>query len=147
MLLPQPRQLTRRYTGIAAVLGAISDRLADSNLTVAALAASQHVSASSLRTSFRSAVGCSPKQFIEHARMRKAAHLLATTRLSVKEVMAECGMSDPSAFSKKFKHAFHCSPSAYRASGKEAQLPHNLRPLWESCRFCPLIGEITNRTE
>ena len=140
----RPRDPRNQYR-LEPILRTIADRLGDCNLTVSSLASSHRVSDRSLRAAFRSALAWSPKQFIERVRMRQASHLLATTALSVKEIMAACGISEAGNFSRKFKQAFHCSPSAYRDSMRATPVELDSVQLREFCRFCQLIAEITNR--
>ncbi|KKC45940.1 AraC family transcriptional regulator [Paenibacillus sp. D9] len=63
---------------------------------------------------FRSVTGLSPMQYLQNIRLRRAMALLGT-ELSVEQVAASCGFSDPLYFSRQFKRSAGCSPSAYRA--------------------------------
>ena len=47
-------------------------------------------------------------------RLKKAAEYLKNSRLSVKEIAAECGFAEQNYFSKAFSKKFGCSPSEYR---------------------------------
>ena len=64
---------------------------------------------------FRREVGVSPHKFLNGVRLQHAAELLATTFLSVKEVMARVGFNDPSHFVREFGKKFGESPRAYRS--------------------------------
>ena len=46
--------------------------------------------------------------------MDKAKELLATTQLSMKEICAKVGYSDPNYFSKTFKKNVGVTPTEYR---------------------------------
>jgi AraC-like DNA-binding protein len=46
--------------------------------------------------------------------MEKAAELLVTSNLSVKEVMGKVGFNDKSDFVRSFKKAYGVTPSEYR---------------------------------
>ncbi len=65
---------------------------------------------------FRRDLGVPPLHCIKMLRLRSAATLLATSCLSVKEVMASVGINDESHFVKDFKAFFGESPLSYRAS-------------------------------
>ena len=47
-------------------------------------------------------------------RMQKAGNLLATSRLSVKEIMAIVGYDNKSHFVRHFRRSFGLAPSEYR---------------------------------
>lgn len=49
--------------------------------------------------------------------MKRAAHLLEVTDLSIKAVALSVGIGDPNYFSKLFRRAFTLSPSEFRLSG------------------------------
>lgn len=74
------------------------------------------LSPSRLRHMFKAQTGTTPTQFLKHLRMRAAKGLLQTTRLSVKEVMANVGVSDPSNFTRDFKRAHGLTPTQVRAA-------------------------------
>lgn len=63
---------------------------------------------------FRSELGKTPQQFSEEIRMESARQLLAQTNLSVSEVAAEAGYSDPFYFSRRFRRFFGSSPRSKR---------------------------------
>lgn len=46
--------------------------------------------------------------------MQKAGSLLATSRLSVKQIMAMAGYDNKSLFVRQFRKAFDVTPSEYR---------------------------------
>ena len=57
--------------------------------------------------------------FREHltgVRMERAAEMLATRRMTVREVAHRVGYRQPAQFAKAFRRAHGTSPSAYRAS-------------------------------
>jgi AraC-like DNA-binding protein len=83
-------------------------------VAVAALAAEVGLSASRLTYLFRSTVGKSPGAYLHALRMERARLLIHHTDLSVREVMQQVGISDPSHFSRDFRNAHGLSPRAYR---------------------------------
>ena len=81
------------------------------------------LSPSRLRHMFKAETGMTPTQFLKSLRIRKAKSLLETTRLSVKEVMASVGVSDPSNFTRDFKRAHGLTPTHARNSHRIGVLP------------------------
>jgi len=63
---------------------------------------------------FREATGITPHQWLVRARLRCAAHLLATTRQPVTEIALDVGFEDLSNFIRSFKAEFGASPRRYR---------------------------------
>jgi two-component system response regulator YesN len=64
---------------------------------------------------FKADMGTSPERFLVQVRLEKARHLLETSFLSVKEVMAEVGIWDAGYFSRSFKAAYGVTPARWRA--------------------------------
>ncbi|MEN3335354.1 MAG: hypothetical protein V7641_4719 [Blastocatellia bacterium] len=58
--------------------------------------------------------GRSPGQYLQIIRMQKAAKLLATSLMSVKQVMLEVGYNNKGLFARHFKKAHGHTPSEYR---------------------------------
>ena len=87
-------------------------------VNTAAIAGSAAISQSECLRCFRSAIGAAPSQYLKQFRIQQAAGLLRTTRLSVAEVGARCGFQDASYFTKAFREAKGCTPSAYREQGQ-----------------------------
>jgi transcriptional regulator GlxA family with amidase domain len=83
-------------------------------LTLEALAAEVGISASRLGFLFRHETGRSPGAYLQALRMERARLLLESTDLSVREVMQQVGLSDPSHFSRDFRNAHGLSPRSYR---------------------------------
>ena len=59
----------------------------------------------------------SPYQKLSHAKMTRAAELLLSTDVTVREVGARVGYTDPYEFSRAFKRVMHVSPKPYRERG------------------------------
>ena len=93
-------------------------------LAISHLARGANLSPSRFTQVFRSHTGLSPGRYLRQLRLTRARHLLDTTFLSVKEVMAAVGFNDPSHFSRDFHRAFGVSPRAWRqrAGGPTAGL-------------------------
>ncbi len=89
------------------------------NLSLAALAAHQNISAGYLSTIFKKETGKTISEYIREKRMAHAAHLLGTTHLQIQTVALHCGIMDVQYFSKLFKKQIGKTPKEYRESLKE----------------------------
>ena len=78
------------------------------------LAEAAKISPSRLSHLFKTEMGLSPGQYLMRLRMQKAGTLLATSRLSVKQIMAAAGYDDKSLFVRHFRRSFGLAPSEYR---------------------------------
>ena len=83
-------------------------------LAIDELAAEVGLSASRLGFLFRYETGDSPGAYLHALRMERARLLLESTNLSVRDVMRQVGLADPSHFSRDFRRAHGFSPRAYR---------------------------------
>lgn len=72
------------------------------------------VSRAYLNYVFQSELGMSIQQCLISFRMHKAANLLVSTTLTIKEISNEIGYADQLTFSKAFKKKFGISPKQYR---------------------------------
>ena len=79
------------------------------------IAATLHISSSYLRHLFKKELGMAPTHYVKLLRLQKAKKLLENTFLSVKEVMAEVGIADPSHFVRDYKQRYDETPSQARA--------------------------------
>jgi AraC-like DNA-binding protein len=89
----------------------VETELNNQGLSVLRLAEEIGISPSRLRQLFVAELGNCPNEYIRGRRLDQARVLLATSSLSVKEVMAAVGFNDPSHFSKEFKKRFGVAPS------------------------------------
>ena len=80
------------------------------------LAEAAKLSPSRLSHLFKSEMGLSPGRYLMRLRMQKASSLLATSRLSVKQIMAMAGYDNKSLFVRHFRRSFDLAPSEYRKS-------------------------------
>ena len=83
-------------------------------MTVNDVARNIGVSASYLYRIFTAAYGCSPRQFLNECRLRRARELLGAGE-SVAETARAAGYDDALEFSRFFKAHTGLSPSAYAA--------------------------------
>lgn len=85
-------------------------------ISLAELANVGHLSPSHLSHLFKTQTGFSPGEYLRRLRMEKARHLLATSHLSIKEIMALAGYNSKSHFVRHFRRSFGVAPSEYRRS-------------------------------
>ena len=67
---------------------------------------------------FKDTMGQSPQEFLIRYRMSKAAELLKTTDLSVKDISIKVGYPNQLHFSRAFKNIYGLSPRSYRQNTK-----------------------------
>ena len=72
------------------------------------------ISRAYLNSSFQKELGMSAQTFLIDYKMHKAASLLVSTSLSVKEIANNVGYEDQLVFSKAFKKKFGMSPKNYK---------------------------------
>ena len=72
------------------------------------------ISRAYLNSAFQKELGMSAQTFLIDYKMHKAASLLVSTSLSVKEIANNVGYEDQLVFSKAFKKKFGMSPKNYK---------------------------------
>lgn len=92
--------------------------------TVEQLSSEVAMSRSGFAARFRAVVGESPLQYLTRWRMRLAAQLLASERLSIAAIAQQVGYESEIAFSKAFKRTMGQTPGAYR---KQVRPPFGVR--------------------
>jgi transcriptional regulator GlxA family with amidase domain len=88
------------------------------DLSLPLVARRARMSTRTLSRHFRDHVGTTPALWISRARVRRAQHLLETTRLSVERVAAEAGFGSPAVLREHFGQIVGTSPQAYRRTFK-----------------------------
>ena len=83
-------------------------------LTVDTLANHVGTSSRTLRRRFNSAIGMSPKAYLEAVQIESAKRLLEQTHLTIDSIRTEVGFLDPTSFRRTFKKAVSLTPSQYR---------------------------------
>lgn len=86
----------------------------DQDLSVAFICQKTFLSTSVLYNLFRKHFHCTVSEYVNAKRVEKAAHLLLTTDLPVKDIARKVGFTDPAYFSKKFKQIQNVQPLQYR---------------------------------
>ncbi|MDU2240006.1 MAG: AraC family transcriptional regulator [Paenibacillus sp.] len=83
-------------------------------LTARSLATASHLSERHFHRLFRQYAGCTFNDYVRKKRIETSRELLASTRLSVKEIMRTVGYTDKKHFLSLFKQMTGVSPSEYR---------------------------------
>lgn len=99
---------------VAKLLKAIEAHITDENYGVEQLASDVALSRTNLYGKLRNMLGISPADFIRNVRLKRAAELLTTTKLSITEISERVGFNSPRIFSSNFKKMFGILPSDYR---------------------------------
>jgi transcriptional regulator GlxA family with amidase domain len=99
----------------------IVERSMAKKLSIRALCRSVNLSPARLRQLFRLETGLSPMQYVKRVRLERAANLLRTTFLSVKEVTYQSGATDIRDFIRDFKKKYGLTPSEYRTRRRLSQ--------------------------
>lgn len=73
-----------------------------------------HLSESTLRKMFKSAMGITFLEYLTEKRIEKSRELLVTTQLSLKEIAFRTGYTDVSSFIRRFKQKTGMPPGEYR---------------------------------
>lgn len=77
-----------------------------------------HLSAGYFSRFFRQEQGMTFSEYLASLRMDKARHLLRTSPLSIAEISAQVGYSDPNYFSRAFSKTYGMSPTEFREASK-----------------------------
>ncbi len=93
---------------------ALLDARFDQDLSLAALAREQGISASQLSRSFKRVIGLSPSAYLQELRMQRAMHLLVTEATSVAAAGMAVGIADPKYFARVFSRRWGMPPSQAR---------------------------------
>lgn len=83
-------------------------------LTLDAVARHVAMSVRTLSRRFREQTGTTPLQWLIHARIRRAQHLLETTSQPIESIAAKVGFASPTAFREQFQRFVSTNPRAYR---------------------------------
>jgi AraC family transcriptional regulator of arabinose operon len=88
----------------------------------AALAVQVNLSPSRFRHLFKQETGTTPAQYLKEARIRRAAKLLRTTFLTIKQILEQVNLGSNAHFVRDFRKLYGITPSAYRRqNGRTAQ--------------------------
>jgi signal transduction histidine kinase/ligand-binding sensor domain-containing protein/DNA-binding response OmpR family regulator len=96
------------------IITIINERMKDSEFSVEDLSKNIGLSRSHLHRKMISLTNMSTNEFISMIRLKKAAELLKTGKLTISEVAYDTGFNDPRYFSKCFKEFFGKIPSEWK---------------------------------
>ncbi|MDH6305149.1 signal transduction histidine kinase/ligand-binding sensor domain-containing protein/DNA-binding response OmpR family regulator [Parabacteroides sp. PF5-5] len=91
----------------------VREHMEDSDLTVESMSRDLGLSRTHLHRKLKALTGQSPVEFIKIMRLKQAAYLLSTGKLTISEVSYKVGYGTPSYFSSSFNAYFGMSPTAY----------------------------------
>ncbi|MDC7999663.1 response regulator [Aequorivita todarodis] len=91
----------------------LDDHLTNADFSADAFSAAMGVSRMQLYRKLKALTGQSSTEFLRSQRLKLAATLLKTNKISISEIGYTVGFNDPSYFTKCFKQEFGCSPSEY----------------------------------
>ncbi len=83
-------------------------------MDIAALAKRLGVTSRTLGRRFGAAIGETPSDFLQHARIETAKRLLETTMMTINEIVHEVGYEDASSFRRLFRRVAGVPPGEYR---------------------------------
>jgi AraC-like DNA-binding protein len=86
--------------------------------TTAELAEQFNVGRRNLLRFFKSTTGTTPSRYIEETKIERAKTLLATSKLTMKQIAHQAGYSTASYFSSKFHQLTGLTPSAFRRQAR-----------------------------
>jgi CheY-like chemotaxis protein/AraC-like DNA-binding protein len=117
----QPRELALNQVDaefLRRVVEIVEKNLTDYEFDMETLARQMAVSRRQLFRKFKALAGCTPNVFIRDIRLKRAAHLLRESRLTVSEIIYAVGFSDPKYFRNIFRERFGMLPGEYNEQSK-----------------------------
>jgi len=96
------------------VITIINDNVENDDLRPAFIAEQLNMNVRSFYRYFKNVSSLAPSDFIKDFRLKHAAKLLLTTKLSVQEVIYKTGFSNKSYFYREFNRKFEMTPKEYR---------------------------------
>jgi AraC-like DNA-binding protein len=98
------------------------DRNVEKDLGREKLASLVHLSPTRFYAVFVAALGVAPSEYVQRLRLQRAQQLLLGSELSIKEISAQVGHSDPFHFSRIFKRECGTSPQHYRTKMRKMRM-------------------------
>ncbi len=86
----------------------------DTPSPVAAMARRSHLTERGFHRRFKRATGQAPADYVQTLRIEESKQLLETTEMSIDDISAEAGYTEPSSFRSAFRKRVGISASAYR---------------------------------
>jgi signal transduction histidine kinase/DNA-binding response OmpR family regulator len=94
-------------------LKVVEDNISNEQLDVQLFCSEIGVSRTMLFTKVKAWTNCTPNEFIQEIRMKRAAQLLEQTNLNISQISYKVGFNNPKYFSKCFQKRFGETPSQY----------------------------------
>lgn len=91
----------------------VEDNISNDQFDIMAFSMELGVSRTLLFTKVKAWTNCTPNEFIQEIRMKRAARLLEQGNLNISEIGYQVGFKNPKYFSKCFQKKFGISPSRY----------------------------------
>ena len=123
--LEKPEQNNSAYVNLAVDF---IDKMYMQDISVTDIADSIGITRAHLNHMFQKELNISIQRFLIDFRMHKAANLLVSTTMPIKEISNQVGYNDQLVFSKTFKKKFGMSPKSYRTYKDEMEVRKE-RPL------------------
>ncbi|MCM1076694.1 MAG: helix-turn-helix domain-containing protein [Bacteroides sp.] len=101
------------------VMEFVNMKLSDSEASIDDMAEYAAVSRSGLARKMKSLLGVTPAEFLKESRLSRAASLITSTGMPIKDIATDCGFSDLNYFGKCFKSAYSVSPTTYRKNAAQ----------------------------
>lgn len=98
---------------VESVIDSMNNNL-QQTISLPELAGVAYLSQSRFSHLFKTQPGLPPGEYFIRLKMEKTRHLLTTSLLSIKEIMALIGYGTRSNFVDQFRRFFDCAPSEYR---------------------------------
>lgn len=92
----------------------INDHISDPEINLEKMCRKIGVSHSSLYRKIKAQTGMTLNELIRNVKLKKAALLIKTGKLSISEIMSETGFSNHSYFAKCFKKVYKVAPKEYK---------------------------------
>lgn len=96
------------------IQGLIDTRFMDTDFTAEDFSKEIGLSRMQLHRKLKALTGLSTSEFIRSQRLKSAVKLLETSDLTVSEIAYSVGFNTPSYFTKCFRDAYNCNPTAYK---------------------------------
>lgn len=91
----------------------LDEKLVESSFSIDDFSKAVGMSRMQLHRKIKAITGLSAGDFIRSQRLKLAAQLLKNSDINVSQVGYTVGFNDHSYFTKRFKEAYHCTPTAY----------------------------------
>ncbi len=103
----------RNTNRLKLMINYINEHLSE-NLDLYSIASIANISESEALRCFKTTINETPMQYVINLRLQRAAELLISNSNKVIDIAFDCGFSEPSYFSKKFREKYDVTPKQYR---------------------------------